>query len=113
MPTLQDTEVVFSVYDTKGAAEQLKALRLYGIIERESGMEMQDEIMEEMIEEDMMEDGDAEQENDMDMEMEAQGGEPDPWMLLGQEVTLALGKSTGEQVGHLLNGNILLDTHWH
>ncbi|MDP4626357.1 MAG: hypothetical protein NWT08_14630 [Akkermansiaceae bacterium] len=103
----QDTEVVFSVYDTKGAAEQLKALRLYGIIERESGMgmEMEDEIIEEMIEEDMMEEGDAEQENDMEMELEAQGGEPDPWMLLGQEVTFALGKPTGEQVGHLLTLN--------
>lgn len=103
----KDTEVVFSVYDAKGAAEQLKALRLYGIIESNTGMGMgmDDEIMEEMIEEDMMEDGDAEQEDDADFVMEPQGGEPDPWMLLGQEVTLALGKTTGEQVGHLLTLN--------
>ncbi|MGJ8643987.1 MAG: hypothetical protein ACSHX9_11305 [Luteolibacter sp.] len=103
----EDTEVVFSVYDAKGAAEQLKALRLYGIIESNTGMGMgmDDEIMEEMIEEDMMEDGDAEQEDDMDVVMEAQGGEPDPWMLLGQEVTLALGNNTVEQVGHLLTLN--------
>lgn len=99
-----DTELVFSVYDAKGAAEQLKALRLYGIIEKNSGigMGMEDEFMEEMIEEDMLEDADAEQEEDINVEMEAQGGEPDPWMLLGQEVTVALGKPSGEQVGHLL-----------
>lgn len=101
----KDTEVVFSVYDAKGASEQLKALKLYGIIERNTGMGMDDEIMEEMIEEDMLEDGDAEQDEEVEFEMEAQGSEPDPWMLLGQEVTLALGKSTGEQVGHLLTVN--------
>ncbi|MEP2774605.1 MAG: hypothetical protein ABJQ29_06420 [Luteolibacter sp.] len=101
----KDTEVVISVYDAKGAAEQLKALKLYGIIESNSGMGMDEMPMEEMMEEDMLEDGDAEQENDMDMEMDAMGGEPDPWMLLGQEVTLAMGKPTGKQVGHLLTLN--------
>ena len=129
----KDTEAVLSVYNTKGAFEQLKALKLYGVIEKNNGMRremgMDEFIEEEMIEDEMIEEGgieeevieediieedmeearDAEQdvevEEDIAIEMEPMGGEPDPWMLFGQEVTIALGKNSGEQVGHLMTIN--------
>lgn len=96
----KDAELVLSVYDAKGAAEQLKGLKLYGLLEMGAGMGL--DMEEEFLDEDLLEEGDAEQgEDEFDVEMEAMGGGPDPWVLFGQEVTLALGKPAGEQLGHL------------
>ncbi len=103
----KDTEMVVSVYNAEQAGEDLKALDLYGIIERNAGMGGGFDPEFEEIEEEMLEDEvvppDAEQaagepEND---QMEMEGG-PSPWTLLGQEVTIGFGKTTAEQTGHLL-----------
>ncbi len=106
----KDAEMVFSVYNAEQAGEQLKALELYGIIEKNIGMggggfEPEIEIEEEMLEDEAVTPPDAEQEPDdgdfAQGEMEGEGG-PSPWTLLGQEVTVGFGKTTSEQTGHLL-----------
>lgn len=116
----KDTQVVVSAYNAKQAAEQLKALELYGLIEGNLGMgnAMLEEdhieepmvedamvdpmIEEEILEEDEIEAPDAEQmENEMEI-APAQEGQPSPWMLLGQEVTLAFGSTTSAEAGNAL-----------
>ena len=59
---------------------------------------------EEMLEEDVIEVPEAEQADEPgeEMPMAEPGG---PWTLLGQEVTVAMGKSTSDQVGNLLTFN--------
>lgn len=97
----KDTEMVMSVYNAQKAADQLKALKLYGVFESGMGMDMGEGAIEDNILEDApIEDG--EQDADADL---AEGGMvegPSPWLLLGQEVTLALGDSTGEQTARLM-----------
>ena len=104
----KDTEMVFSVYNAEQAGEQLKALELYGIIEKNMGMggggfEPEIEIEEEMLEDEAVTPPDAEQgPDDGDFEQGGMEGGPSPWTLLGQEVTVGFGKTTSEQTGHLL-----------
>lgn len=101
----KDTEMVMSVYNSEKAAEQLKALKLYGLFESELGMgEMAPEDDAPIIEEELLEE--AEQDADADFPEEAGMEEgPSPWLLLGQEVTIALGDTMGEQTGRLLTLN--------
>ena len=97
-----ETEMVMSVYNAEQAAEDLKAVGLYKYLEKmNSTMEM--EIMEdEFIEEDIIEE-DAEQGEDGFAPEEGEfGAAPSPWTLLGREITFAMGKTSGEQTGHLL-----------
>jgi hypothetical protein len=111
-----ETEIVMSFYNAEGAAEQLKALKLYGLVGENMGMGgMVPDPDEDIIEEELLEDEDvvapdSEQGEDGDVEIdgefeEGMGDEPSPWMLLGQEVTIAMGKTTGEQVASLLTVN--------
>lgn len=97
----KDTEMVMSAYNSEKAAEQLKALKLYGLLESEmdEGV-MAPEIEEDIIEEELLE---AEQDEDADFPEEEMAEAP--WMLLGQEVTIALGDTAGEQTGRLLTLN--------
>jgi hypothetical protein len=107
-----DTELVMSVYNVEQAAEQFKALKLYGFFEEMQGAAMMD-VQEEMLDEDVLEEEvvpEAEQgEDDLAVEEapmeEVMGEAPSPWMLLGQEITIAMGKSTGEQTANLLTMN--------
>jgi hypothetical protein len=108
-----DTELVMSVYNVEQAAEQFKALKLYGFFEEMQGAAMMD-VQEEMLDEDVMEDEDVvpeveQGEDDLAVEEapmeEVMGEAPSPWMLLGQEITIAMGKSTGEQTANLLTMN--------
>ena len=106
----KDTEMVFSVYNAKQSGEQLKALELYGIIEKNIGMRglIPDgaEMEEEMLEDENVVPPDAEQgPEDGDFEQDGMEGGPSPWMLFGQEVTIGFGKTTGQQTGHLLTVN--------
>ena len=101
----KDTEMVMSVYNARKAADQLKALKLYGIFEDEMGMD----LGEGAIEEDILEDAPIEEgEQDADADADADAAEagmvegPSPWLLLGQEITLALGDTTGEQTARLM-----------
>jgi hypothetical protein len=102
-----DTEMVMSVYNAEQAAEELKAVGLYKYLERMNpAMDvemMEDEFIEEdIIEEDIIEE-DAEQGEDEFAPEEGEFGEPpSPWTLLGREITFAMGKTAGEQTGHLL-----------
>jgi hypothetical protein len=102
-----DTEMVMSVYNAKQAADDLQALAIYEYFTNMQRIDMggfDEDIMieEDIIEEDIIEE-DAEQGEDefVPEEGEFEGG-PSPWMLLGQEITFAMGKTAGEQTGHLL-----------
>lgn len=101
-------------------AEQLKALKLYGLLESELGMGgmlpgPDGPMLEDggpLIEEDLLEDEDAvapdaeQAEDPLDGDLEEEMmEEPSPWVLLGQEVTIALGATAGEQTGRLLTLN--------
>jgi hypothetical protein len=103
----KDTEMVMSAYNSEKAAEQLKALRLYGLLELEfGGGGAVPEEDEEIIEEEMLEvEQDADADADAEFPEEGMGEGPSPWMLLGQEVTIALGDTAGEQTGRLLTLN--------
>ena len=116
----KDTEMVMSVYNSEKVAEQLKALKLYGLLESELGMGgmlpgPDGPMLEDggpLIEEDLLEDEDAvapdaeQAEDPLDGDLEEEMmEEPSPWMLLGQEVTIALGATAGEQTGRLLTLN--------
>lgn len=101
----KETEMVMSVYNARKAADQLKALRLYGLFESQLDMAPgAGEIEEEMLEDALLED----QEQDADAGDAAEGAEagmeeaPSPWILLGQEITIALGDTAGEQTARLM-----------
>lgn len=99
----KDTEMVMSVYNTRKAADQLKALKLYGLFADGMGMGMDiddGEIEEEMLEDALLEDG--EQDEDADALEGGMVESPSPWVLFGQEVTLALGETSGEQTARLM-----------
>ncbi|MFD2257407.1 hypothetical protein ACFSSA_12050 [Luteolibacter algae] len=110
-----NTEVVMSFYNAEESSKQLEALKLYGIIRQNLGMGAMDDVGLDIIEEEMLEDEEivvpeGEQADDDGFAGE-EAGEPDmadptsPWMLLGQEITLALGETAGEQLGGLLRVN--------
>lgn len=120
----KDTEILLAVYNAEQAAEQLKALDIYKLIESEmgSGMGMgggfdfdEDVEPEIQVEEDLLEDEaemapDAEQDAEIDdLDVDADADEElegtSPWTLLGREITVAFGKSSGEQMGNLLTLN--------
>ena len=106
----KDTEMVFSVYNAQQAGEQLKALQLYELIENNLGMGRfipeDGGIEEEMLEDEDVVPPDAEQgPDDADFEEDDMAASPSPWTILGQEVTVALGKTTTEQAGNLLTLN--------
>lgn len=110
-----DTDLVMSVYNVREASEQFKALKLYGFFE-EMQTNMMGEIGEEMPEEEMLEEDLLEEENitepdaeqadedatEEEAPLEEMGEAPDAMTLLGQEVTIAMGDTTGEQIDHLL-----------
>lgn len=95
-----DTEMLLSVYQAKDSFEKMKALKMVGLINEEksrvhAGLEQaQDEFPEDEI---AQEAGEAPK----DEKAEASGA----WTLLGQEVTIAFGKTSGTQMGHLLKMN--------
>lgn len=103
-----ETEMLLTVHNAKQSAEQLKALQIYKLIEEGMGMGVgfeQEMLEDEMLEEEPLE---AEQgpEEDFEGEMEMEMVEgPSPWLLLGQEVTIALGDTSGDQLGNLLMVN--------
>lgn len=103
----KDTEMLLSVYNTKDTFERFKGLKLYGFMENAMGanmmMDEEFEMEEDLIEEDF-EEGEQGDEELAEEEIEIQES-PSPWVLLGQEITVAMGESTGEQLGHLLTVN--------
>jgi hypothetical protein len=96
-----DTEVMLSVYNAQQSAEQLKTMKLMELISRQVGAGAMGGV--ELEAEEMLE---AEQGDEEDAEAAGMNpGEPNQWMLLGQEVTLAFGQPAGEQFGNLLTVN--------
>jgi hypothetical protein len=104
-----DTEMLLSVYQAKDSFEKIKALKLVGammdqksLINAEVGLGA-DELPED--EQELEVAGDA----GKDVAGEAPKGEvaeaSGVWTLLGQEVTVAFGKTSGEQMGNLLKLN--------
>ncbi|MBC7980224.1 MAG: hypothetical protein H7Y36_06650 [Armatimonadetes bacterium] len=126
----KDTEVSLSFYNARQTADELKALKIWALIEEgmgaggiggmgadglEEGLEDAEMLEEDGIVEDENadlpeaaqpneEDAQAEEPEAVEPPVAAEGG-PGPWTLLGQEVTIALGKTAGVQVGHLLKLN--------
>ena len=105
----KDAEMILSIYNAEQAGEQLKALELYGIIERNMGMAGGGfepdglDIEEDMLEDEEVVPPDAEQgADDAEFDPGAMQEGPDPWTLLGQEITIGFGKTTSAQTGHLL-----------
>ena len=102
-----DTELVMSVYNVREASKQFKALKLYGFFEEMAiapRMDIGEEMPEEeMLEEDVLGEPDAEQAEDgLAAEEEPQEEMPNAMTLLGQEVTIAMGDTSGEQMGNFL-----------
>lgn len=99
-----DTEMLISVYQAKQAADQFQALKVFGLLQGgmsvSGGGEFEDEELE--LEFEQAEEGDFAGEIP-EGEMAAEG--PNVWTLLGQEVTFAMGESSGEQLGHMLQIN--------
>lgn len=116
----KDTEMMMSVYNSQKAGEQLKALKLYGLFESElSKGGMAPEGDGSSIEGNLLEDEDAvapdaaqdaapvqgniqEGKKEEGKKEEGKKEEWSPWALLGREVTVALGKTGGEQTGKML-----------
>ena len=104
----KDTEMVMSFYNAEQSVEQIKALKLYGIIEKNLGKadvrQMQDGLPED---EQAVDDADADNAfpeppaDDAVMPEGEMGESSSPWILLGREVTVALGDTGGEQTGNL------------
>ena len=106
-----NTEMMLSVYNTKQAADDLMSLQLYKLIEKEMGMNrmIEPDFEEQMLEEDEIEiqfqpEGELQEGEFDEGEMQMRQG-PDAWTLLGQEVTVALGATSGEQLGNFLTLN--------
>ena len=105
-----DTDMVMSAYNIREASEQFKALKLYGFFE-EMQTDMMGKIGEEMPEEEMLEEDLLEEENvtepdaeqaEEDAPLEEMGEAPDAMTLLGQEITIAMGNNTSEQMRNFL-----------
>lgn len=109
-----DTEMAMSVYNAEQASKDLQTLEIYKYfvkMQADNAMEIiegeiEEDVLieEEVIEEEDVVEPDAEQGEDgfAPEEGEEMGEAPSPWTLLGQEVTFAMGKTAGEQTGHLL-----------
>ena len=112
----QDTEVVMSFYNGTKAAERVKSTKLWKLIQAETGMGMMGEgrdfepAGEEFeIEEDdiIVPEGEQDATADVDaLDDESEMAEPSgPAALFGDEFTIALGKSTGDQSANILKLN--------
>jgi len=108
-----DTEMAMTVYNAKQASDDLQALEVYKYfvkMQAANALEMEEEMIEDdvLIEEEVIEGDVAEPEAEQgEDEIAPEEGEemvepPSPWMLFGQEVTFAMGKTAGDQTGHLL-----------
>ncbi len=101
-----DTEMLLSVYDAKGSYERMKGLELIGYMMEENAriraeFELDaDEMIEEEMEVEQAEDAPADEAFE---EQTVEG--PGIWTLMGQEVTVAFGATSGTQMGHLLKLN--------
>lgn len=105
-----DTEMLLSAFQIKESYEKMKALKAVSVFQEEMarmnpGAEAAEEMLEdgpglELEAEQAEEDGNAGEMPDDEMPEE-----PSAWTLLSEEVTLAFGKSSGEQMGHLLKIN--------
>lgn len=83
----QDTEVVMSFHNGTKAASRVKASKIWKLVEKQMGMDGLDEAV-------------------ADADKPADPAEPTgPAALFGDEFTVALGKSTGEQTAHLATAN--------
>lgn len=114
----QDTEAVVTFYNGTKIADRVKASKIWTLVEEQmgaggAGMGAPDEEIE-MPNEDMEVPEGEQEDAAAAQDAPAPEGEPadmadgepaGPAVLFGTEVTLALGKSTGEQIGNLLTFN--------
>jgi hypothetical protein len=107
----QDTEVVLSFYNGSKSAQRIQSTKLWKIVQAQMGINMMDDgggaappDGDEMDEELPVPEG----EQDASAEAPDPGGDAEPMgpaALFGTEITIALGKSTGEQTANLLTLN--------
>lgn len=108
----QDTEVVLSFYNGSKIAADVQNSKIWKLVQEQMGGGLGMGMPEPEIEMDAedVEAPEAEQDaavvEEEVIEESTVGGEPaGPAALFGTEVTLAMGKSTGEQLGHMLTLN--------
>jgi hypothetical protein len=94
----QDTEVIVSLHNLSKTVKRVKGSKLWKLMNDDMGLGMSDE------DEDVFE-GDAEEVEDDIEDGEELAEEDGPGALFENEMTLAFGKSTSEQAGHLLTLN--------
>lgn len=94
----KDTQSVISVYNTRDVVEQLKGLEIFQMISASDSAASED--LEEFSDEENMEEAEQAEDENLAEEEEFAGAAPDPWTLLGQEITVAFGKSTSEQAAN-------------
>ena len=111
----QDTEAVLAFYNGSKAADRVKSSKLWKLVEKQMGaagggmMPLDDgDMNDEDKEAPEAEQEDAVVETPGDLAIPADGASEDPMspaMLFGTEFTVALGKSTGDQISNLLTVN--------
>ncbi len=102
-----ETEMLLSVYQAKESFDKLKALKAVGVFQEQrarmnAGLGV-DELMEDELELDVEQAPDEDFAGEIPKDEMAEGS--GAWTLLGQEVTIAFGKTSGDQFGHLLKIN--------
>ncbi len=107
----QDTEAVIAFYNGSKVAENVKNSKIWKLVQEQKGGGMgmlmpQPEVeMEDEDEDEEMEAPEAEQDDAAAETLLAAEEPAGPAVLFGTEVTLAMGKSTGEQIGNLFTFN--------
>ncbi len=104
-----ETEMLLSVYQAKESFDKLKALKAVGVFQEQrarmnAGLGIDGgELLEDEIELDVKQAPDENFAGEIPKDEIAE--DSGAWTLLGQEVTVAFGKTSGEQMGHLLKMN--------
>jgi hypothetical protein len=105
----QDTEVVFALHNGTKNINRVKASKLWKMIDKEMGLGAgADDLEEEAVDAadaaaDAVKEAAPDEPADANAANEEEAGkEMGPEALLGEECTLAMGKTTGEQLGNVL-----------
>jgi len=111
----QDVEALASIHNVNMVSEKLQSSKIWELMASEMGDAMAPDfgpdVEIEMEEEDIIIPAEEEQEEEITEDDTLEAEDPDmaaplgPMDLLGSEVTIAMGKSTGEQLGNMLTLN--------
>ncbi len=94
----KDTQAVISFYNARDVVEQLEGLEIFQMISAANSSASED--LEEFSDEENLEEAEQAEDENLAEAEEFAGAAPDPWTLLGLEITVAFGKSTSEQAAN-------------